>query len=66
MGIPGIYNYVTFLTNVFISNKSYKFDSIGKGSLISLHFSSMCVLVFLFHKLSLETMTNICETDSPM
>lgn len=38
----------------------------GKGPLILAHFSSMCILVFLFHKLSLDTMICICKADSPL
>lgn len=49
--------YLISLTNLIQS---------GKGPLISVNFPSMCILVFLFHKLSLGTMMYICKADSPM
>ena len=52
----------TFLCLISLTNLIQS----GKGPLILVHFSSMCILVFLFHKLSLDTMIYICKADSPM
>lgn len=52
----------TFLCLISLTNLIQS----GKGPLILVHFSSMCILVFLFHRLSLDTMIYICKADSPM
>ena len=61
---PTITSYFlwTFLFLISLTNLNQS----GKRALLLVYFSFVCFLVFLFHKLSLDTMTYTCETDSPM